>query len=291
MIRLHGSRRWTCAAVNISWTRSNSARLATRVNGSRSRLLVEALAPFFQRDLGRGVVQQQDRSQHRAVVGQHGNDVAVDGDRPPVPPPDAQPAQRLNPRLDRGRHGAVRVAHGVALLVAQIQQLRQPLAPVHACARNARHPLRAVVPRLHHQTGVDEHHRVVHVVGQPGVEKALDVAGRGSARGRAEPPVGFDRRGVQRPQPAVGRVLPQGRLVLRLELGELLDQFGIELACRRSGTARGSPIRRTSPCGRRDPSSSRHTIRRWRSSSPPAGSLLPKRCSRAGRRRSGPRRF
>ena len=127
----------------------------------------------------------------------------------------------------------------VPLLVAQVEQLGQPVTLADARLDNARHPLRPVVPRASPSGWRRRRRRRRACCPSAACGTASRASsGRRPAGGRTELPVGFDRLGVERPQPAVGRVLaarptgpPPGT---RRTARPVPDRTG----CRRSGTAR-----------------------------------------------------
>ena len=202
-------------------------------HGVLGGLLVQALAPLLQRRLRRSVVEQQDRAQHRAVFGNHRNRMRIHRNGLPGPAGDAQPPQRLHAGTDRGGDRAIGADDGVALFVGHAQQVRTPLTLTDAGTGDTRQPFRPTIPQRHATVGVDEHHRVVHVLQQFRLEQRVGPGRRGRRGNHAELPPGIERTGIERLQPADGDLAVQVGRIAPVQLRKLLDQHRIEL---RAGT-------------------------------------------------------
>ena len=162
-----------------------------------------------------------------------GNGVGIDGHRPLTPSENCQPAERLHPAANGRVYGAIGLADRTPLLVRQPQQLGMPRLPANADPGDAGQPLHSPVPQPDAARGVDKHHRVVHVLQQSVLKQRVDDP-LGYRRGdRVQLPVGIDQIRLERPQPTMGHLPVNGRLVTPAKLGESLDQVGIEL---RAGT-------------------------------------------------------
>ena len=109
-------------------------------------LVGQALAALLQRDLRRGVVQQEDRALGIAVAADHRNDVAVDRRRAAVASPDREPPQRLHAGTDRRQDGTIGLAYGAVLLIGELEDVRVPALLADARAGDARQPFGPVVP-------------------------------------------------------------------------------------------------------------------------------------------------
>ena len=186
----------------MACTRSNSARLATWVKGSRLALS----ARLWQRCSNEISEEASCRSRivprvlplppMTAVIGcRHGHATAVAA-------PDREPPQGLHPGGNRRQHGAIGLADGLVLLVAELENLRVPALLVEARAGDARQPFGPVVPLHNAALRVDEDHGVVHIVQELALEdRRFAQRAGGGERGCGRIPVGVGRPRIERKQP------------------------------------------------------------------------------------------
>ena len=97
---------------------------------------------FLERDLGAGVVHEEDRSGRFPFGVENRNRVAVDRHPAIIAATDAQAAERLYAGVNRVADRAVVVADRISLFVAQVEQFRVPIA----VARDSRRRLRSIAP-------------------------------------------------------------------------------------------------------------------------------------------------
>ena len=120
-MRAQGTRCCRCVLMKSSKTRSNSARLATWVRGSRVARVCRLWQRFFERGFRGCVVKDQYGSEYGTVGVDDGDRVGVDGDSVACSSTNTQAAEGLDAGCDGVDDGAVFVGKRGALLTVNAQ--------------------------------------------------------------------------------------------------------------------------------------------------------------------------
>ena len=233
IIRLHGT---LLLLVGGDEHRVNAVELGPighlgqRVFGG---LFVQALAALLQRDLRRGVVEQQHGPMGDALFVDDRNGVGVDGHRPLAAAADRQPPERLGARSEwpcstgqsvsrtacpsRRRCPASPACHVWPRTPAPVMPVSRSAPRFHSITR----PAASMNTTASYMLSKSRPWNSASTAGSPAARRAMQLPRRNSTS-----------RGSSDRQPAMGHLPAHRRLVCLAEFVELLDQLWIELRAR-----------------------------------------------------------